>query len=221
MILWLILCHRQREARLCFVLTGVRKLKDGCFSSSFQRRVTIQQECFIHILQKTALATEHRGSLLTPSYTRSEKIMRLKDIKVDWTTVASVLALQVACYFLPPLWRDQENCVVFSQLMLSSELLQPSWAPPHTQHLTWALTFHATVAVMGNNPTLCTPACTDTFYITWALEFDSLNHLCLQHHCRVSLTWKIHLTASIHFRGLISLLKMGSISLIYFTAFEN
>lgn len=170
------LCHRWREARLCFVLRGVRELKDGCFSSSFQGTVKIQQEFFIHILQETALATEHRGSLLTPLYTRSKKIMQSKNIKVDWTTVASVLALQVGSYFPPPLWTGQENCVVFSQLMLSRELLQPSWAPPHTQHLTWALTFHAKVAVLGNSPTLSTPACTDIFYTTWALELDSLNH---------------------------------------------
>lgn len=119
-----------------------------------------------------------------------------------------------------PLKRPGELCGILTA-DASSELLQPSWAPPHTQHLTQALTFHAKVAVLGNNPTLCTPACTDTFYITWALELDSLNHFCLQQHQRVTLIWKIHLIASLHFRGLISVLKMASISLIYFTAFEN
>lgn len=121
------LCHRWREARLCFVLRGVRELKDGCFSSSFQGTVKIQQEFFIHILQETALATEHRGSLLTPLYTRSKKIMQSKNIKVDWTTVASVLALQVGSYFPPPLWTGQENCVIHNWCSPGSScsLLEP------------------------------------------------------------------------------------------------
>lgn len=165
------------------------------------------------------MATEHRGSLLTPSHSRSEKNHAVERDKgrLDYCGLSTGFA---SWLLLPPApLKRSENCVVFSRLMLSSELLQPSWAPPHTQQLTWALSSHARVAVLGKNPTLCTPAWTDTSYITWALELDSLNHLCLQHHWRVTLTWKIHLTASLYFRGLISVLKMGSISLISFTAF--
>lgn len=146
-----------------------------------------------------------------------KKIMQLKEIKVDWTAVVSALALQAGCYFPLPLWRDQ-NCVVFSRLMLSSELLQPSWAPPHTQQLSWALSSHAKVEFWGKTP-LCAHLHAETHLTSLELWSLTPNHLCLQHHW--TLTWKIHLTASLYFRGLTSVLKMGSISLISFTAFEN
>ena len=130
--------------------------------------------------------------------------------------------------FPPHIWRGQENCMVFSGLMFSSELLQSSRASPCTQHFTWALSCH-TNAVVSKKPflSLCTHVYAHTHFtrfstsVAWALEPQSLKHLCLQHHERVRVIWKIHLTASLLFKSLISLLKMRSISLIYFSAFEN
>lgn len=148
--------------------------------------------------QHWLLSTE--TSCWLPHTLGMEKIMQLKDIKIDWTTVASVLALPYAMVWwllsTTHLKRSGELCGIFKTHVLqwtASSLLSIHSHP--ASHLGSQLPYQHSSLRKTPSLSLYTSVLHFTRFSTsvaWALEPDSLKHLCLQDCQKVTLIWKIH-----------------------------